>query len=147
MNETDMPKESKYVAESTSTSVPSSTSGASSEVLICPTYDSSWMYCSHDTPRCEKSTRAFEQKGRLPPICERPQLAQHFQRQKILSMLASNYDEADKYNQLKKQFSEACATKDLKNNRNYYIIDVERKIDSTKDISSKCNSKWDKKNQ
>lgn len=115
------------------------------DFLFCPTYEGSWMYCAHDTPRCEKSMKAFDTKNRLPPMCERPQLAQFFQRKRILHMINRDYEKADEYTQIKKRFQQACSEKNIKNNKNYYIIDMTRKIDAVNQDAEKTGANWDKK--
>ena len=57
----------------------------------------------------------------------------------------SDYDRAHKYNELKNQFSEACALYDIKDNKANYLEEVERKINSTEDSSTKCTANWNKK--
>lgn len=95
----------------------------------------------------QKGNSCIHSKGKLPTVCEQPQLAQYFQRQKITSMLMSDYDRAHKYNELKNQFSEACALYDIKDNIANYLEEVERKINSTEDSSTKCTANWNKKMQ
>ena len=98
------------------------------ESAFVPSFDATWMYCSHDTPRSESSVKEFEQKNVLPPAFERAQVAQYLQRQKMNAVMDKNYEKADKLFKINSKFAKACVDADHQDSQQVQLATINLRI-------------------
>ena len=96
----------------------------------------------NSTPRKENDFKTFSRKGKIPPFYDRPGVMQYIQRLSLESVMKGDYEAADRYQELNKQFYEKCRESEQKEREQRDLELLKEQEERINNELNECKDKW-----